>query len=85
MIPIRCKTLVLLCLIGCWTIAQAESQSPIIVESLDAEIPVVTETPQEQILEEAAPKPRSGSEIQYQMQILQEEVMTLRGLVEQLS
>ena len=60
---------------GCWTIAQAESQSPIIVESLDAEIPVVTETPQEQILEEAASKPRSGSEIQYQMQILQEEVM----------
>ncbi|MEL0296744.1 MAG: hypothetical protein VXA98_02255, partial [Gammaproteobacteria bacterium] len=76
MIPIRCKTVAVLCLMGCWTIAQAESQSPIIVESLDAEIPVVTETPQEQILEEAASKPRSGSEIQYQMQILQEEVMT---------
>jgi len=84
-ILIRCKTVAVLCLMGCWTIAQAESQSPIIVESLDAEIPVVTETPQEQILDETASSPRSGSEIQYQMQILQEEVMTLRGLVEQLS
>ena len=83
--PTQFRSVLFFSLLGCLTVAHAENQSPIIVESLEAEIPVVTETPQEQILEEAASKPRSGSEIQYQMQILQEEVMTLRGLVEQLS
>ena len=83
--PTQFRSVLFFCLLGCLTIAHAENQSPIIVESLDAEVPVVTETPQERILEEVASRPRSGSEIQYQMQILQEEVMTLRGLVEQLS
>ena len=67
---------------------RAESQSPIVVETLDsvnASALFVMETTQEQILEEESDTPTSGSELHYQMQILQEEVMALRGLVEQLS
>lgn len=77
-----------LSLMSSWTVVRAENQSPIIVETLDSVntlAPVLIETPQEQILEEVSERPRSGSELQYQMQILQEEVMALRGLVEQLS
>jgi len=87
-IPSRYKVLLFLSLMSSWTIVRAESQSPIVVETLDsvnASALFVMETTQEQILEEESDTPTSGSELQYQMQILQEEVMALRGLVEQLS
>ena len=72
MIPSGCKTL-FLCLMSSWTIVRAESQSHRSRNvNLDAEIPVVMETPQERILEEECfYTPTSGSELHYQMQILQ--------------
>ena len=75
MIPSRFKVLLFLSLMSSWTIVRAESQSPIVVETLDsvnASALFVMETTQEQILEEESGTPTSGSELQYQMQILQE-------------
>ena len=66
----------------------AASQAPIQVETISEDrvsVPLVTEEPSEMILSEETEAPRSMGEIQYQMQLLQQEMMALRGLVEQLS
>ena len=64
------------------------SQAPIRIETLSedgASFSLVSEEPVETILSEEPEPPQSMGEMQYQMQLLQQEIMALRGLVEQLS
>lgn len=64
------------------------SQAPIRIETLSedgASLSLVSEEPVETILSEEPEPPQSMGEMQYQMQLLQQEIMALRGLVEQLS
>jgi TolA-binding protein len=64
------------------------SQAPIRIETLSqdgASASLVSDEPIETILSEEPEPPQSMGEMQYQMQLLQQEIMALRGLVEQLS
>ena len=66
------------------------AENPVTVESLDtsgAPVPEVTEmVPFEPVVEEETPPPMPGGmEGQYQLQLLQQEVMELRGQVEELN